>query len=101
MKHPVKITKENNEIKVDSVYYNDNAVYRGKAKKDKIDNIKDLWEQIDYKTGFIEDASIAFKKSKNTLHNHWFARWFSVPKKEQDNVITFMQTYINLQNSKK
>lgn len=64
----------------------------------KIDNIKNLWSKIDYKTGFIEDASEAFKRSKNTLHNHWFARWFSVPEDEQDEVIKFMQNYIKQQN---
>lgn len=65
-----------------------------------IDNIKTLWLKIDYKTGFIEKASKEFKRSENTLHNHWFARWFSVPKTHQKEVITFMQNYIKNQNTK-
>jgi hypothetical protein len=65
---------------------------------DTIENIKNLWNEIDYKTGFIVVASEEFKRSKNTLHNHWFARWFSIPETEQDNVVKFMQNYIKNQN---
>ncbi len=63
----------------------------------KIDNIKNLWDSISYKTGFIEKAAEAFGKSKNTLHNHWFARWWSIPETHQDEVISFMQKYIKHQ----
>ena len=66
---------------------------------DTIENIKNLWSKIDYKTGFITAASKEFKRSEGTLHTHWFARWFSVPKDEQENVVKFMQNYIKNQNN--
>lgn len=66
----------------------------------KQDNIIQLWSKINYKTGFIKEAAVHFKKSPVTLHNHWFAKFFTVPKKEEDNVIKFMQKYIKLQNEK-
>ncbi len=67
----------------------------------KIDNVKSLWKQIDYKTGFIQEAAKHFDRTENTLHNHWFARFFNVPLDEQDKCIEFMQNYIRLQNEKK
>ncbi|TXD45875.1 hypothetical protein [Polaribacter sp. IC073] len=62
--------------------------------KTKIDNIKNLWKQINNKTAFIIECSSAVDRSANTLHNHWFARFWQVPNEKQDEVIIYMQKWI-------
>ena len=63
-----------------------------------IENIKNLWKEIDNKTKFIKAFSEHIKRSPNTLHNHWFARFWLVPKEHQEEVVKYMQKYIRLQN---
>ena len=66
-----------------------------------IENIKSLWKDIDYKTGFIIKFSQHIKRSPKTLHNHWFAMYWVVPENKQKETVEFMQNYIRLQNEKK
>lgn len=63
-----------------------------------IDNIKKLWPQIDQKTDFILAVSKAVKRAPNTLKNHWFCNFFSVPEENQDLVVKMMQKQIKKQN---
>lgn len=69
-------------------------------KMELIDNIKNLWHQIDYKTGFIELCAKELDRSPNTIHNHWFARFWQVPHDMQILVIKLMQKTINNQINK-
>lgn len=65
----------------------------------KIDNIKTLWKQINSKTQFMIEFSKSIDRSTNTLHNHWFARFWSVPKTLEDETISYMQNYIRNQKN--
>lgn len=65
----------------------------------KIDNIKTLWKQINSKTKFIIEFSKSINRSTNTLHNHWFARFWAIPKPLEDETIYYMQNYIMNQNN--
>lgn len=60
----------------------------------KIDNIKNLWGQIGNKTDFIKEFAPVVGRSPSTLHNHWFARFWTVPIEFQDQTIKYMQNYI-------
>lgn len=63
----------------------------------KIDNIKNLYEQIIDKKDFIEKVAEEFERSVSTIRIGWFIR-FELPARDQvqDRLIKFMQTYINL-----
>lgn len=65
-----------------------------------IENIKKLYSQVDYKTGFIEDVADALGKSPNTLRHHWFARsgFWSIPEEHQPKVVEMLQSQIKKQN---
>jgi hypothetical protein len=69
-------------------------------KLELIDNIKNLWQKINYKTGFIEMCAKELDRSPNTLHNHWFARFWQIPTDMQVPVIELMQKTINNQITK-
>ena len=63
----------------------------------KIDNIKSLWQQLPNdgsKTEFIKLAAEDLGKSPNTIHNHWFARFWQVPEQYEDRVIELLQNTI-------
>lgn len=66
----------------------------------KTDNIKDLWSKLEHgsKTTFIELVAFDLGKSPNTLHNHWFARWWQIPEEFKDRVIELLQKTIAQQN---
>ena len=65
-----------------------------------VNNIKALWKEIKYKTGFISEAAKHFNKRPSTLKNHWFSNvgFWSVPENLHDEVIEFMNDYISSQN---
>ncbi len=62
-----------------------------------IDNIKKLYAKVEDKQKFIEVAAQEFGKEPNTLQNHWFVRFFSVPKKYQARVLELLQKTIRTQ----
>lgn len=64
---------------------------------DKIDNIKTLWKLINNKTEFIKLVAKELDRSPNTIHNHWFARFWQVPVDKQDKVIELLQNTIKQQ----
>lgn len=66
-----------------------------------IENIKELYAQIDYKTGFLIQLGESLQKSPLTLRNHWFGNFWSIPEEYHERVVTFMQNYIKQQNIKK
>jgi len=63
----------------------------------KIDNIQTLWQQLHNKTEFIKMCAEELDRSPNTLHNHWFARFWQVPRELEDRVITLLQNTIEHQ----
>ena len=63
-----------------------------------IQNIKNLWKEIDNKTAFIEMAAKDLNRSPNTLHNHWFARFWQVPEEHQSRVVELLQRTIKKQS---
>lgn len=65
----------------------------------KLDNIKNLFDQVEDKKDFIEKVSEEFGVTKSSVRTGWFTR-FEVPTKYkvQDNLILFMQNYIKLQS---
>ena len=67
----------------------------------KIDNIQTLWQQLHNKTEFIKLVAKDLDRSPNTIHNHWFARFWQVPKGCEDRVIVLLQNTIKQQESKK
>ena len=62
-----------------------------------IDNIKELYQQLDRKTEFIEMTGNYFKKSPQYLRGHWFSSFWSVPEKYQKEVVTLLQNTIKNQ----
>ena len=63
----------------------------------KIDNIQNLWHQLYNKTEFIKLVAKELDRSPNTLHNHWFARFWQVPREFEDRVIQLLQNTIEHQ----
>ncbi len=66
-----------------------------------VDNIKALWGELKNdgsKTRFIEACADELNKSPNTLHNHWFARFWQIPEKHQGRIVELLQNTIKLQN---
>lgn len=61
-------------------------------------NIKDLYGLVSDKKDFIIKVSAAFKRRPNSVSNHWFCGYFSVPEAIEDEVISFMQAYVASQN---
>lgn len=66
---------------------------------EKIDNIKNLFEQIIDKQDFYEKVAVEFEMRITSVRTGWFTR-FEIPEryKVQDNLIAFMQKYIANQN---
>lgn len=60
----------------------------------KIDNIKELYNQIEHKTNFTIEVGTYFKKSPQSLRVHWFGNFWSIPDKYQDELITLLQNKI-------
>ncbi|CAL2077422.1 conserved protein of unknown function [Tenacibaculum sp. 190524A02b] len=67
----------------------------------KKDNLKSLYLKIDNKTKFLQSLADFIGRSPNTLKNHWFANFWSVPDDLIDEVIMFMQNYIKIQEELK
>lgn len=68
---------------------------------DKIDNIKNLFGQIEEadKKDFIEKVADHFGLESSSVRTGWFSR-FEIPKKYniQDQLIRFMQNYLKQKN---
>jgi hypothetical protein len=62
-----------------------------------IENIQKLWKKLDNKTEFIKLVAEDLDRSPNTLHNHWFARFWQVPEEHQPRVVELLQNTIKNQ----
>lgn len=65
-----------------------------------IENIQELYSQIDEKTKFIILASNHLGKSPLTLRNHWFSAFWSIPEEYQEQIVKLLQNTIKKQNTK-
>lgn len=67
----------------------------------KIDNIKNLWKEINQKSKFMEIVANDLGKSKKTLRVYWFSNYgdWAVPDNHQDRVIELLQNTIKSQSS--
>jgi hypothetical protein len=68
-------------------------------KIEKIENIKQLYTQVEKKTKFIQMVADDLGKSPRTLRNHWFGAFWSIPLMYQDRIIELSQNTIKLQVS--
>jgi hypothetical protein len=59
-----------------------------------IEQIKDLYSQIKQKTKFIEAAAKAIGRSPNSLRNHWFSEFWSIPAEHQETVKLLLEETI-------
>lgn len=64
----------------------------------KIDNIKNLYAQLNHKTNFTIALANELDKSPQSLRVHWFGNFWSIPDEYQDTVISFLQNTIKNQN---
>ncbi len=66
-----------------------------------IQNIKNLYAQIDKKVDFLIELANDLDKSPNTMRNHWFGNFWSIPEEYQERVVELLQNRIALQNESK
>ena len=62
---------------------------------DLIENIKNMFLQVENRDDFYEKAANAFGVEKCTVRTNWFSR-FEIPSKYnvRERLVTFMQNYI-------
>jgi hypothetical protein len=64
-----------------------------------MDQIKDLYSQINKKTQFIQMAADKIGRSPKSLRNHWFSEFWSIPSEHQETVkILLKETIKNQRN---
>ena len=65
-----------------------------------IDNIKNLFQQIENRTDCIATISGATGIKGNTIARHWLtdSGFWSIPEKHQETVVTILQKIIKKQN---
>ena len=69
--------------------------------EDRITKMMELWKELKNdgtKTRLIIKCAKEFGKSPNTIHNHWFSRFWQVPEEYQLRVIEIFELEIRLQN---
>ena len=62
-----------------------------------IDNIENMWEQINPKRPFLKVFSEHTGNKVSTLKSNWFST-FAIPEDKQADTVDFMQKYIAAQN---
>ncbi len=65
-----------------------------------IENIQELYAQINHKTNFIKMAAKDLGKSPLTLRAHWFGLFWAIPEHHQPRVVELLQNTIKKQNEK-
>ena len=65
-----------------------------------INNIKDLFQQVDDKPAFIYELSQHVEAKPNTIARHWLSNsgHWSIPERNQETVLTILQNWIKQQN---
>lgn len=67
--------------------------------EDKREIIKELFQQLNHKSKFIEELAVKLVRSEKTLRKWWFSNYglWSVPKEFQDEVIQDLEETIKNQ----
>lgn len=65
--------------------------------KEPIEEIKELYSQINRKTEFMVELAKALGKRPNTLKNHWFTLFWSIPIELELFVLEFLKEKIKSQ----
>lgn len=63
----------------------------------KIDNIQNLYSQIEQKTKFIKEVADHFSLNPQYVRGHYFSSFWSIPEERQDEVISMLQNKISNQ----
>ncbi len=63
-----------------------------------VEEIKELWKDLDYKTGFIKEVAVEVDRSPNTLNNHWFSHFWLIPEEFQAKVKELLEKKIKSQS---
>jgi hypothetical protein len=61
------------------------------------EEIKKLYSQLNHKTDFMLIVAKDLNKKPNTLKNHWFSGFFSIPDEYQERVIELLKITIKKQ----
>lgn len=64
----------------------------------KIDNIKDLYSQINKKTKFIGEVAKELDLNPQYVRGHYFSSFWTIPDDKQDTIISMLQNKIAEQN---
>lgn len=64
----------------------------------KIENIKNLYNQLNHKGKFIELVAEDLGGKPLSIKNNWFSGFISIPDEHQDRVIELLQNTIKQQN---
>ena len=62
----------------------------------KIDNIKNLYNQLNNKQKFVHDVADYYFKNYDHIKNRWFSKW-KIPEKFQVKIIEMLQNQIKNQ----
>lgn len=67
-----------------------------------IENIKQLYSQVNHKSDFIVEVAKDVKRSPNTIRHHWFSKagFWSIPEEFQPRVVELLQNKIIEQAAK-
>jgi hypothetical protein len=63
----------------------------------KVLEIYNLYQQVKRKTEFIGALASEIERSPNSLRNHWFGNFWSIPAKEQAATKKFLNKYLKKQ----
>lgn len=69
--------------------------------KTLIDNIKELFEQLDKKFEFINTVAVDVNRKPLYLKQHWFREFWAIPEEYQARVVELLQNAILVQNLNK
>lgn len=60
-------------------------------------NIKELYNELDNKKGFVLLCSDEFKIKPQSISNNWFNSYWSIPDKHVERVLELLQNYLKQQ----
>ena len=63
-----------------------------------IENIKNLYGQINQKTKFIGEVAADLGKNPQYVRSHWFSSFWTIPEIYQGRVVELLQNKIKAQN---
>lgn len=70
-------------------------------KNPKIKEIGRLYNKVAKKGSFIFEFSNFINRSPNTLSNHWFGNFWSIPEDKQEETESYLKAYLKKQDKKK